>query len=148
MTVLKSLTLAGVGVLLLGVSMLVRAQGPPVSATMTLSMSGTVCGKTLVGNDPSVSDLIRARRNGPIRWNVINNCPDAATVQLTKFVRKSDNAPNFPFAPNGNADCKAAGGGGTCTMTLVVRSNAEVTTYSYTTIINDVAYDPDIIIEQ
>jgi hypothetical protein len=140
------LTLVGVGVLLLGASVLMRAQGPPTSATMTLAMSNGACAKTLVGNDGG--DRIRASRNGPIRWAVINNCNAAATVQLTNFVRKSDNSPNFPFAPNGNDDCRAAGGGGTCTMTLVVRGNAEVTTYSYTTVINGVAYDPDIIIEQ
>ena len=62
--------------------------------------------------------------------------------------RKADNAPSFPFTPNGNSDCRAAGNGGTGTMTLVVRGNAEPTTYSYTPVINGVAYDPDIIIEQ
>lgn len=146
MTVRTTVTLAGVGVLLLGASVLVRAQAPPLSATITLAMANGTCGKTLVGNDGG--DRIRARRNGPIRWGVINNCSAAATVELTNFVRKSDNSPNDPFAPNGNDDCTAAGGGGTCTMTLVVRGNAEVTTYSYTTMIDGVAHDPDIIIEQ
>lgn len=144
MTVRIRLTLAGVCVLLLG-AVLVRAQDPPISATMTLAMSNGACGKTLAGNDGG--DRIRARRNGPIRWQVVNNCNAAATVQLTNFVRKSDNTPNNPFAAGGNSDCRAASGGG-CTMTLAVRGNAEVTTYSYTTVINGVAYDPDIIIEQ
>lgn len=146
MTVRTRVTLAGVCVLLLGAFVLVRAQGPPTSATITLAMSSGACGKTLVGNDGG--DRIRARRNGPIRWNVINNCNDAATVQLANFVRKSDNVPSYPFAPKGSNDCRAAGRGGSCTMTLVVTGNAQVTTYSYTTVINGVAYDPDIIIEQ
>lgn len=146
MTVRTTVTLAGACVLLLGAAVLVRAQGPPISARITLSVSNGACGKTLQGNDGG--DRIRARRNGPIRWEVVNNCGADATVEVTNFVRKADNAPNFPFAPNGNDDCTAAGGGGTCTMTLVVRGNAEVTTYSYTTVINGVAYDPDIIIEQ
>ena len=146
MTIQARVTLTGVCVLLLGASVLVPAQEPPLSASVTLSMANGRRGKTLLGNDGG--DRIRARRNGSIRWQVRNNCNAVATVQLVDFVRKADNAPSFPFTPNGNSDCRAAGNGGTGTMTLVVRGNAEPTTYSYTTVINGVAYDPDIIIEQ
>ena len=84
MTIQARVTLTGVCVLLLGASVLVPAQEPPLSASVTLSIANGRCGKTLLGND----------------------------------------------------------GGDR------IRGNAEPTTYSDTTVINGVAYDPDIIIEQ
>lgn len=145
-----TLTALGIGaVLTAGAWTLVQAQQPPTSrATLTLAMSGNTCGKTLTGNDtdPNFRDRIRARRNGAVEWTVVNNCRAEAVVRLDEWIRKNDNGAESPFDPAGVATCTAAPGA-QCVIALRVRGNAQVTTYSYSTIINGTKNDPDLIIE-
>lgn len=146
MTVRTSLALIGGGVVLVSAWVLVQAQGAPVAATITLATSGGTCGKTLVGNDPAVSDRIRAKRGAAVHWTVVNNCTGNQTVALGDFARKSDNVAESPFGAGGNRDCVATQGQ-RCTITLTVRPNAPTITYTYSTSINGVKRDPDIMIE-
>ena len=123
-------------------STLVMAQGPTVTGTMTLSMSNGVCVKTLAGNDGG--DRIRAKRNGQVRWSVTNHCTSAASVGVSDFVRKGGGADD-PFV-KGAPDCSAAAGK-SCMITLKVRGDAGVQTYSYSVSLNGTKQDPDLIIE-
>ena len=141
---MKHLTLIGMTALAAaGVSVLVSAQAPPtVHGRMTLSMSNGRCVKTLVGNDGG--DRIKAKRGGAVQWDVTNNCSADATAAVGDFIRKGGGADN-PFAP-GRTSCTAAPGK-TCTITLAVRGDAGVRTYSYSVSINGTKQDPDLIIE-
>jgi len=149
MTTRRGLTAIGVSaVLATGVWTVVRAQGPVTQrATMVLSMAGGACTKTLSGNDGG--DRIRARRGQFIEWTVVNNCGAGATVALGDWVRKTDNGPDRPFDPPGPGGQETCGApsGAQCTIRLHIRGNSGVTTYSYTTSVNGVKRDPDLIIE-
>jgi hypothetical protein len=155
MTTRTKLTAIGVSAIVAtGAWTLARAQGNgPLThrARMVLSMTGGVCGKTLTGNDSDANfkDRIRARRGGLVEWTVVNNCTAEATVMLGDWVRKGDNGTDRPFDPPGpesRETCTAAAGG-RCVIILRIRGNAGVTTYSYTTSVNGVKKDPDLIIE-
>lgn len=134
---------AGV-VLALGIWTAAGAQGNVARGTMTLSMSGGTCNKTLSGNDGG--SRIRAKRGGTVEWTVINNCTADATVALGDWVVKGDGSANDPFDPSGKPSCTAAPGK-QCVIALHVKANAGVTTYSYSTSVNGAKKDPDLVIE-
>jgi len=117
----------------------------PARGTITLATVGGDCRPTVVGNDGD-NDRIRARRGVTIQWTVINNCAAPSAVTLTDWVRKSDRAAAYPGDPNGRLNCNAAAGG-RCTLTVVVKKDAETTTYSYTVSLNGLLLDPDVIID-
>lgn len=125
-----------------GVSLLAQTPVATSRGVMTLSMSNGNCIKTLSGNDGG--DRIRAKRNGTVRWEVTNNCTSAATVSVDDFIRKGGSADD-PFVA-GKTDCAAAPGK-SCSISLSVKSNASVQTYSYSVSINGTKQDPDLIIE-
>lgn len=151
MTMGTRLAAIGLGVVLAGgVCVMARAQGQSGAATskatLTLAMSGGSCGKTLVGNDPDVKDRLRAKRGGAVEWTVINNCTGDATVKLTDWIRKADKGVESPVDPAGKDECTAAAGK-QCVIALHIRGNAGIVTYSYSTTVNGVKKDPDLIIE-
>jgi len=117
----------------------------PARGTITLAQTGANCRATVSGNE-GATDTIRARRGATIQWTVINDCRASSTVALTDWVRKSDRAAAFPGDPNGRLTC-SADAGRRCTMSMVVRPNAETTTYSYTVSLNGLLLDPDVIID-
>ena len=126
----------------------VRAQSPPMAASIVLSMSGASCGKTLIGNDPNPAnkEVIHAKRGNVVQWTVSNNnCAGTVVVRVDQFLRKSDGTPLSPFA-GGNGQCSAAPGK-TCVITLAVRQNADQVAYSYATFVAGVKVDPDLIID-
>jgi hypothetical protein len=139
------LTAIGLAVLAVaaGASVLVSAQAPPaVHGRMTLSMSNGKCVKTLAGNDGG--DRIKAKQGGVVQWDVTNNCTADAAVAVGDFIRKGGGADN-PFVA-GKTSCSAAQAK-TCSITLVVRGNAGIRTYSYSVSINGTKQDPDLVIE-
>jgi hypothetical protein len=153
MTMGTRLAAIGLGVVLAGgVCVMAGAQGrgnaATSKATLTLAMSGGSCGKTLVGNDPDAGfkDRLRARRGGAVEWTVINNCTADATVKLTDWIRKADKGAESPVDPAGKDECTAAAGK-QCVIALHIRGNAGIVTYSYSTTVNGVTKDPDLIIE-
>jgi len=135
----------GMAVTLAAWSMVVEAQGQPARGTITLAAAGGTCRATVVGNEGD-TETIRARRGATIQWTVINNCAASSAVSLTGWVRKSDRAAAFPGDPNGRLNC-SVDAGQRCTLTVVVRRDAETTTYSYTVSLNGLLLDPDVIID-
>jgi hypothetical protein len=126
-----------------GASALVSAQAPPtVHGRMTLSMSNGKCVKTLAGNDGG--DRIKAKRGGVVQWDVTNNCSADAAVAVGDFIRKGGGADD-PFVA-GRTNCSAVPGKG-CMITLHVKGEAGIRTYSYAVSINGTKQDPDLIIE-
>jgi hypothetical protein len=152
MTWRTNLTALGASAILAtGAWTLARAQGnapAPHRATLTLTMVDGSCSKTLVGNDSDTNfkDRIRARHGEAIEWVVVNNCTAAATVALGDWVRKGDSAADRPFDGNGRDTCTAAAGR-QCVIAVRVKPDAGATTYSYSTSVNGVKKDPDLIIE-
>ena len=141
---LKNLTTIGIALIVVaGVSAIVMAQGAPtVSGTMTLSMSDGACVKTLAGNDGG--DRIKAKRNGSVRWNVTNHCTSDASIAVGDFIRKGGGSDD-PFTA-GRSACSATPGK-SCSISLRVKDDAGVRTYSYSVSINGTKQDPDLIIE-
>jgi FtsP/CotA-like multicopper oxidase with cupredoxin domain len=142
---LKSFNTIGLAALAVaGISALVSAQAPPAArGHITLSMAGGNCVKTMVGNDGG--SRIRAKRGAAVQWDVTNNCSADASVAVGDFAIKGGSGDN-PFVA-GRTSCSAAPGGKSCMITLTVRGNAAINTYTYAVSVNGKAQDPDLIIE-
>ncbi|TAK12158.1 MAG: hypothetical protein EPO35_11615 [Acidobacteria bacterium] len=126
-----------------GASALIVAQGPTtVRARITLSERGGNCVKTIASNDGA---RIRANRGNVVQWEVVNNCGADANVAVGDWSIKGGD-PNSPFTTNGRAGCNA-GAGRSCTLSLTIRGNAGLATYSYSVSLNGTKQDPDLIIE-
>ncbi len=143
---MKLMNLQTIGIAILaaaGASVLVMAQAPPaVHGRMTLSMSNGRCVKSLAGNDGG--DRIKAKRGGAVQWDVTNNCGADASIAVGDFIRKGG-GDDDPFVA-GRTNCTAAAGK-TCSISLKVKGDAGVRTYSYSVSINGTKQDPDLIIE-
>jgi hypothetical protein len=144
MALTPSMTRIGFATLIIaGASALIVAQGPTtVRARITLSEQGGNCVKTLAGNDGA---RIRANRGNVVQWEIVNNCGASMNVGVGDWSIK-DGDPNSPFTTNGRAGCNA-GSGRSCMVTLTIRGNASLATYSYSVSLNGVKQDPDLIIE-